>query len=138
MNDATVTAPPVTASTWGSGTPIPGTPFRELVATAETDGRLVVLAVDMPAGEVVDEHTHAGEDQIIVVIGGEVLATRGDDEIRMGPGSVTFFPRGIPHSLRNAGTEPARLLDLYTPGGFERVFVEAGARGLTADGPAAR
>jgi len=123
---------------WGDGSAILGTPFRELVATAETGGRVVVLAADMPVGEVVGEHTHADEDQINVVISGEVLATRGDEEILMGPGSVVFVPRGVRHSLRNAGTEPARLLDLYTPGGFERVFVEAGARSLAADGPGPR
>ena len=134
----TGTPSPSTAVTWGSGTPIPGTPFRELVTTAETGGRLVVLAVDMPAGEHVFEHTHADEDQINVVISGEVVATRGGEEIRMGPGSVAFFPRGIPHSLRNAGSEPAQLLDLYTPGGFERVVVDGGARRLASDEPAAR
>jgi quercetin dioxygenase-like cupin family protein len=129
---------PTIAVTWGSGSPISGTPFRELVASAETDGRVVILGVDMPAGEVVDEHTHTDEDQIVVVIDGEVLATRGGEAIRMGPGSVAFFPRGVPHSLRNGGSEPARVLDCYTPGGFEQVFVDAGSKALAADGPEPR
>jgi hypothetical protein len=40
--------------------------------------------------------------------------------------------------LRNAGTEPARLLDISTPGGFEQVVVEMGARNLAPGADGAR
>jgi hypothetical protein len=32
-------------------------------------------------------------------------------------------PRGVPHAFWNAGDEPARLLEVITPGGFEGYFV---------------
>ena len=111
---------------WGCGDPIAGTPFRQLVTTAATQGRLVVLAVDMPPGLQVDEHVHESEDQITVVISGSVGATLGDQSFLLTDGSVLFMPRGIPHSQWTVGTEPARILEIYTPGGFERVFEQAG------------
>ena len=111
---------------WGSGDPIAGTPFRQLVTTAATEGRLVVLAVDMPPGLHVDEHVHESEDQITVVISGSVGATLGDQSFLLTDGSVLFMPRGVPHSQWTVGTEAARILEIYTPGGFERVFEQAG------------
>jgi quercetin dioxygenase-like cupin family protein len=113
-------------TSWGSGDPIAGTPFRQLVTTAATDGRLVVLAVDMPPGLRVDEHVHDAEDQITIVISGSVGASLGEQRFSLGDGSVLFLPRGIPHSLWNDGAEPARILEIYTPGGFERIFEQAG------------
>jgi quercetin dioxygenase-like cupin family protein len=113
---------------WGSGEPIPGSPFRQVVPGAATDGRLVVLAVDMPPGEHVDEHTHASEHQILVVISGEVGASVDGDHVTLTEGSVLCIPPGARHSLWNQGPEAARVLDMYTPAGFERVFEQAGQR----------
>ncbi len=103
---------------WGSGDPIPGTPFRQVVPSAAAEGRLVVLAAEMPPGLHVDEHLHDAEDQITIVISGQVGARIGEDELQLCPGAVSFMPRGIPHALWNDGPEPARVLEIYTPGGF--------------------
>jgi len=35
-------------------------------------------------------------------------------------------PRGVPHAFWNATDEPARLLDVITPGGFEAYFERLG------------
>ena len=111
---------------WEGGRQIIGTPFRELVATEATDGHLVVLSVEMPPGLHVDEHTHETEDQIVIVVRGEVGASVAGEVTILGEGAVHLMPRGERHSLWNAGALPARILDLYTPGGFEQVFAQAG------------
>jgi quercetin dioxygenase-like cupin family protein len=131
MSDTTATE--FAAIGWGSGQPLPGTPFREVVPTAATGGAVVVLAVDMPVGKHVGEHIHQGEDQITVVLRGSIGATVDDDEVRLEDGAVFLMPRGRRHSLWNAGDQPARLLELYTPGGFEQVFAEAGRRRLAGE-----
>ncbi|MGI8417512.1 MAG: cupin domain-containing protein [Nakamurella sp.] len=135
MSLSAINHPSVTTAPWGSGQPIPGTPFRQLVTGAATEGRMVVLEVDMPVGERVAEHTHEGEDQICVVVSGKVGGTVGDREVLLTDGSVYFFPRGVPHTLWNAGDEVARLLDIYTPAGFEKVFELAGAGAGAAGRP---
>jgi hypothetical protein len=44
--------------------------------------------------------------------------------MKVGLGTFVFGPRDIPHGFRVDGTEPAKLLILTTPGGFERFVVE--------------
>jgi hypothetical protein len=48
----------------------------------------------------------------------------GDEERVAGPGELVFKPRGIPHAFWNAGDEPARVLELISPAGFEAYFAE--------------
>jgi quercetin dioxygenase-like cupin family protein len=118
----------ITTVGWGDGEPIAGTPFRQEVTAAQTEGRLVVLSVDMPVGLRVDEHVHDAEDQVTVVVEGTVgCRVDGVDHVASA-GGVLLAPRGSRHELWNAGDTTAKVLELYTPAGFEQVFIAAGAR----------
>jgi oxalate decarboxylase/phosphoglucose isomerase-like protein (cupin superfamily) len=44
--------------------------------------------------------------------------------LEAGPGDLVVKPRGLAHALWNAGDEPARLLGLISPAGFENYFRE--------------
>ena len=111
---------------WGDGEPILGTPFRQVVPTAQTEGRLVVLSASMPPGLHVEGHVHDDEDQITVVVQGTIHARVGDRDLVVEPGGVVFMPRGVRHELWNEGGDDALTLELYTPGGFEEVFAAGG------------
>lgn len=37
-------------------------------------------------------------------------------------GSFVFVPRGTPHCFQNVGSDPARILVIFTPAGMERFF----------------
>ena len=41
-----------------------------------------------------------------------------------GPGDLIFKPRKQWHTFWNAGDEPARMLEIISPAGFERFFAE--------------
>jgi gentisate 1,2-dioxygenase len=41
-----------------------------------------------------------------------------------GPGDLIFKPRNQWHTFWNAGDQPARLLEIISPAGFERFFAE--------------
>ncbi len=69
-------------------------------------------------------HTHTHEDEFSYVLEGEVGARVGDQEVLAKPGSYIIKPRGVPHTFWNAGTKPARLLEIISPAGFEKYFVE--------------
>ena len=60
-------------------------------------------------------------------------ARLGDEVVFAEPGDLVFKPRGQWHTFWNAGDEPARLLELISPPGFENYFREMGE--LVADGP---
>jgi mannose-6-phosphate isomerase-like protein (cupin superfamily) len=69
-------------------------------------------------------HRHSREDEYSYVIEGRVGALLGDEVAIGGPGDLIFKPRGQWHTFWNAGDEPARLLEIISPAGFEQYFVE--------------
>ncbi len=79
-------------------------------------------------------HTHSDEDETSFVIEGEIGVLIGEEELRAGAGSYVLKPRGVPHAFWNPGPEPARVLEIISPAGFERYFEEL-AGVLSAGGP---
>ena len=51
-------------------------------------------------------------------------ALLGDDVVEAGPGDLVYKPRGQWHTFWNAGDEPARILEIISPAGFEKFFAE--------------
>ncbi|MET0227310.1 MAG: cupin domain-containing protein [Actinomycetes bacterium] len=69
-------------------------------------------------------HTHGNEDEYSYVVEGRFGLQLGAEVLEAGPGDLVFKPRGVPHTFWNAGDEPARLLELISPAGFENYFRE--------------
>jgi quercetin dioxygenase-like cupin family protein len=67
-------------------------------------------------------HTHHNEDEYSYVLEGRFGVQLGDEVLEAGPGDLVFKPRGVAHAFWNAGEEPARLLELISPAGFEHDF----------------
>jgi hypothetical protein len=49
--------------------------------------------------------------------------------VEAGAGTLIFKPRGEWHTFWNAGEDPARILEIISPAGFERYFAELVALG---------
>jgi quercetin dioxygenase-like cupin family protein len=69
-------------------------------------------------------HRHNREDEYSYVLEGQVGALLGDEVLVGGPGDLIFKPRGQWHTFWNAGDEPASILEIISPAGFERFFDE--------------
>jgi mannose-6-phosphate isomerase-like protein (cupin superfamily) len=69
-------------------------------------------------------HRHANEDEYSYVLEGRVGVQLGDEVLEAGPGDLIFKPRGQWHAFWNRGDEPARLLEIISPAGFDRYFAE--------------
>jgi mannose-6-phosphate isomerase-like protein (cupin superfamily) len=69
-------------------------------------------------------HRHSREDEYSFVLSGKVGALLGDDVVFGGPGDLIYKPRAQWHTFWNAGDEPASLLEIIAPAGFERYFEE--------------
>ena len=74
-------------------------------------------------------HLHTREDEYSFVLEGTMGALLGDDVVEAGPGDLVFKPRNQWHTFWNAGDEPARLLEIISPAGFEQFFRELDAMG---------
>ncbi|MEX0682870.1 MAG: cupin domain-containing protein [Dehalococcoidia bacterium] len=69
-------------------------------------------------------HKHAREDEYSYILQGQVGALLGDEVLVGGPGDLIFKPRNQWHTFWNAGDEPARILEIISPAGFEKFFDE--------------
>ena len=77
-------------------------------------------------------HLHHNEDEYSYILEGEVTVLVGERVIQAGPGTLVAKPRGIMHTFWNTGAEPAKILEIIAPGGFEHYFEEV--VGLAAAG----
>jgi quercetin dioxygenase-like cupin family protein len=93
----------------------------------ETNGAISIIEQPFDPGLLLPPHVHQN-DVWLYVLEGEMHARIGDDVVRASSGCWVLKPRLIPHTMWNAGPDPARLIELYTPGGFEHFFTDFGAR----------
>ena len=71
-------------------------------------------------------HRHTREDEYSFVLEGRMGALLGDEVVEAGPGDLVHKPRDQWHTFWNAGDEPARILEIIAPAGFEQFFAELG------------
>ncbi len=74
-------------------------------------------------------HKHTLEDEYSYIIRGKVGALLGEEVLVGGPGDLIFKPRNQWHTFWNAGDEPASILEIISPAGFEKFFEELSDRG---------
>jgi mannose-6-phosphate isomerase-like protein (cupin superfamily) len=92
----------------------------------QTGGAFSVVEHPVDPRGMVPPHLHAHEDEFSYVLEGEIGARVGDVELTVGPGAYVAKPRGILHTFWNPTDEPARILEIISPAGFENYFVELG------------
>jgi mannose-6-phosphate isomerase-like protein (cupin superfamily) len=92
---------------------------------ADTAGRFAVVEHHLAPGILgAPSHVHHREDETSYVLEGEIVEQVGDEIIRAPVGTSVFKPKGIPHTFWNQGSVPARILEIISPGGFEKYFEE--------------
>ncbi len=89
-----------------------------------TKGTLSIVEHPFPVGALVPPHLHTREDEYSIVTEGEIGFRSGDREVVLGPGGYITKPRGEMHTMWNAGTTPARMIEVINPAGFEGFFDE--------------
>lgn len=87
-----------------------------------TRGALSIAEMAVAPGYMVPPHTHRDTDEWSYVLYGRIGARIGDEEFTADPGSWILKPRDVMHTFWNAGPEPARIIELMTPGAFEHMF----------------
>src|SRR4051812_10458578 len=78
-------------------------------------------------------HRHLTEDEYSYVVEGRVGAWADGEVVYGEPGDLIFKPRNQWHTFWNDGDEPARLIEIISPAGFEKFFEEM----VDLDGPPA-
>lgn len=100
---------------------------RFMAWTVETGGGFSLVEHPMPPRHLAAPlHRHSREDEYSYVLEGRMGAVLGDEVVYAEAGDFVFKPRDQWHTFWNAGDEPARILEIIAPGGFEGFFDELG------------
>jgi quercetin dioxygenase-like cupin family protein len=102
---------------------------------ADTGGAFTLIELLAAPGGGPPPHIHDNEEETFYVLDGLFEILIGEQRVRASRGAVAVVPRGTVHRFRCIGDRPGRMLIVFTPGGIEGFFRQAG-RPATADGPA--
>ena len=107
----------------GKTVEVGGDPFIFKVVSANTGGAysLVEVTVGLHGPPL---HVHRNEDEAWYVLDGDFEMRIGERIVRATPGSLVFGPKGVPHHYTKLSEGPGKLLEIFSPAGFERCFEE--------------
>lgn len=74
---------------------------------------VMVNQLEMEPGTEIPLHSHP-EEQLGLILDGQLVLRVGDDERALGPGHAYVVPGGVPHAGR-AGADGCRLIDVFQP-----------------------
>lgn len=114
----------------GGGAPL-GTSGRArlkiLNRPVDRSGGYALVEGSHPIGEpVIRDHIHAEHEETFVVLEGRYRVRLGDEITFAEQGDYVFVPRGTPHTYRNVGPAPARLLNVISPADGVELLAELG------------
>jgi mannose-6-phosphate isomerase-like protein (cupin superfamily) len=87
-------------------------------------GCLGIIEARLAPGHIVAPHVHADVDEVSYVLAGEITAEIGNQVVVAPAGSYVLKPYGVMHAFWNSGSEPAQVIELHLPGGFEEYYRE--------------
>jgi quercetin dioxygenase-like cupin family protein len=88
----------------------------------DSGGALAIVEHPFDIGGLVPPHVHHHEDEFSIVLEGQIGFRSDDDEVVLGPGGYIVKPRGQVHAMWNAGTTPARMVEVISPAGLDELF----------------
>lgn len=105
-----------------------GERYTFLLTGAQTAGAYSVLDFFVPPGSGPPPHVHHREDEAFYVIEGEFEFFVAGEPIRLTAGGFLLARRDTPHSYKNVGSTPGRMIVTVTPAGLESLFAAVGTR----------
>lgn len=96
--------------------------YHTALSSRDTGGPLSVCDATWAAGSGAQAHAHIAEDELFVVLSGEVELTLGGRRFRRGPGEPAFIPRGTEHAF--VAVTEARVLAILSRHSLEAPMTE--------------
>jgi mannose-6-phosphate isomerase-like protein (cupin superfamily) len=98
---------------------------RFMAWAEETGGGFSLVEHPIPPRTLVAPlHRHSREDEYSFILEGRMGAMLGEEVIYASAGALAFKPREQWHTFWNPDNAPCRVLEIISPGGFERFFDE--------------
>ena len=96
------------------------------VTGEETEDRFCLVEFLSPPDDMPPLHVHRHDSQTTYVLEGEVTFYLPGESRVLGAGECIHQPPGIPQTERVTSSDPARMVDVNSPAGFERFVAAAG------------
>src|SRR5580704_11032223 len=126
--------PPVLRQTTeGRTIAVVGDVYRFLATGEDTNGKYALWEAIVPPGGGPPPHVHSREEEGFYILEVEITLQIGDQRLMATAGMFANMPVGTPHSFKNKGNQPAKMLISIAPAGLEKMFMEVGVP-LAEDG----
>ena len=107
---------------------------RFMIDGVDADDRFSLVEHPMsPRALAAPLHRHTREDEYSYIVKGRMGALLGDEVVYAEAGDLVYKPRNQWHTFWNAGDEPAYILEIISPAGFEDFFKELSDMGGVAN-----
>lgn len=111
---------------------LPGETVTLKATSADTDGTYTLVEVTDEPQAGTPPHLHRREDEAFYILEGTYAFQIGERALTATAGCFMTASKGVPHSYKNVGTTPARMLAFFVPAGIENFFEDLA--NLTATG----
>ena len=88
---------------------------RKLIDEAAGAQHFTLWHGEIEPGGVAELHTHEEMEQTFIVLEGEGLFKIGNQEYRLGKGSIAFVPAKHPHQINSVGDTSLKILIFTAP-----------------------
>lgn len=95
-----------------------------LLFGSDIGGAFTMGRSTLAPGDGTPPHVHTREDETYYVLSGEIEVAIADERGTLRDGDCVFLPRGVPHGLKNSGSNDAEVLMRIHPPGFEKFLDE--------------
>ncbi|QIO25111.1 cupin domain-containing protein [Haloarcula sp. JP-L23] len=72
----------------------------------------MIVCMEIESGNYLPTHRDS-EEELLLVVAGEVEASVGDASVHLSAGDCTVVPEMVPHGLQSVGDEPARVIGFF-------------------------
>lgn len=96
--------------------------IKLLLSGEDSAGRFMVSLITLMPGFGPPPHHQPNEDELFLVVDGEVEITIGEVTQVVGKGDIGYAPAKTTHAFSAVGDKPAILFSINSPGGHERGF----------------
>lgn len=98
----------------------------------DTDGAFFLFEDVMVQGKTTPLHRHPEADEMTYILEGEIVVKVDGKETRVGPGGMSFVPKGVPHAFLVV-SDSARLLTVHSPAATSQAFYRGASEPATDD-----
>ncbi|HVW78900.1 MAG TPA: cupin domain-containing protein [Alloacidobacterium sp.] len=104
-------------------------------AAEQTGGAYSITEIKSFPGNGPPPHIHHNEDECWYVVEGAFSVIINDRIFDIADGDYVRIPKGTPHTFKNVGAVPGKMLVILSPGGLEGLWAELGQPGSSQEQP---